>query len=56
MSTSGEVIKIVVKPEDGRCEGCGELLGEEFFETDDMVVLCKPCFVECLDEANDAAD
>lgn len=52
---SEETVKIVVKPEDGRCEGCGELLGDEFFETDDMVVLCKPCFDLCKEES-DAAD
>lgn len=50
----GDVIQIVVKPEDGKCEGCGELLGEEFFETDDMVVLCKPCFESCKEDAEES--
>jgi formylmethanofuran dehydrogenase subunit E len=45
-----EVIQIIVRPEDNRCEGCGELLGDDIYETDDMVVLCKPCFDLCVEE------
>ena len=33
------------------CEGCGEPIGDEVFETDDMVVLCKKCWELCLADA-----
>jgi hypothetical protein len=43
-----EEIQLAVRPEDGLCEGCREPLGDEYFETDDMVVLCRPCWEGCV--------
>lgn len=40
---NGEVVQVIVLPEDGRCEGCGDPLGEEISETEDMLVVCKNC-------------
>lgn len=53
---SEEAIQLIVRPEDGLCEGCSEPLGEEIFETDDMVVLCRKCWDACAEneEVSDA--
>lgn len=34
------------------CEGCGESGVAELLETDDGVMLCKPCFEACIEESN----
>jgi Zn finger protein HypA/HybF involved in hydrogenase expression len=47
---SDEVIHLTVVPADGKCEGCGELIGDELFETDDMVVVCRKCWDDCVEE------
>ena len=49
-----EVINLVVVPDDGLCEGCGEPIGEEIFETGDMVVVCRKCWDLCCEEERDA--
>lgn len=46
-----EVVHLVVVPEDGKCEGCGQPIGEEIFETEDMVKLCRACWDECIKES-----
>jgi hypothetical protein len=51
---SAESVQLIVLPEDGLCEGCREQLGDEVFETDDMVVLCPKCWDECPPEEEDA--
>lgn len=43
-------VVIVVVPEDGLCEGCREPLGEDMFETDDMLVVCRGCYELCCEE------
>jgi len=53
MANEDDVVRIVVRPEDGLCEGCGEQIGDEIFETDDMVTVCKKCWELCLKEAED---
>lgn len=45
-----EDVQIIVMPEDGLCEGCHEPIGEEVFETDDMVVVCRKCWDLCVEE------
>jgi hypothetical protein len=46
-----DVVQIIVVPEDGLCEGCGEPFGDEVFETDDMMILCRRCWDDCLEES-----
>jgi len=46
-----EVVHVIVRPEDNKCEGCGDELGEEFFETYDMVTVCKKCWDLCVEDA-----
>jgi hypothetical protein len=55
MCGCGKVIQVIVRPEDNRCEGCREELGEDIYETDDMVVLCKACFDNCVEEGGQDA-
>lgn len=43
-------ITLVVKPASGLCEGCGYVLGEEFYETDDAVVVCRKCYELCSED------
>ena len=52
-----EEVYLIVVPEDGLCEGCGEPLGDDPCETDDMVVVCRACYEDCCaDMANPADD
>lgn len=46
-----EVVHLVVVPEDGKCEGCGQPIGGEVFETEDMVTVCRSCWDECVEES-----
>ena len=48
---ASEYVQIVVVPEDGLCEGCRQPIGEEVFETDDMVTLCRACRDDCVEES-----
>lgn len=45
-----ETVYLIVRPGDNKCEGCGEQLEDEFFETDDMVIVCKKCWDLCIEE------
>jgi hypothetical protein len=48
--TDGDVesVQLIVLPPDGKCEGCGDVLGDgEVFEDDMGVVLCRGCWDLC---------
>ena len=49
-----ETVHLTVIPKDGLCEGCGEPIEEEIFETEDMVILCKPCWKAMLEESRES--
>lgn len=52
-SLSVSLNRLIVLPDDGKCEGCGGPLGGRAFETDDMVIVCRDCWDLCVEE-NDA--
>lgn len=49
-----ETVYLTVVPADGKCEGCGDPVGDAIFETDDMVRLCKKCWQSMRDDAPNA--
>lgn len=45
-----EVVHLTVIPEDGLCEGCHEPIGENVYETEDMIVVCEKCWNMLLED------
>jgi hypothetical protein len=45
-----EDIYLLVVPADGLCQGCGDPLGEEVFEDDMGIILCRGCWDLCEEE------
>jgi len=44
LTATDEFVQPIVIPEDVCCESCGDPLGDDVFETADMVVVCRQCW------------